>query len=228
MNIITTKQIETKGGYTLIELLLVMAIIFLLAGTSLVNYNQFGKEIDLENMTYNVALTVRTAQAFGINRREEGGVVVDDFAEAIPYGIYFTTQSLVDVLGDPNDEGFMIFIDNKDGTVPGSNNLFDNSGSGGACVVNSADECIDIFRINKEIYISEICAGDDATSCIERDELHITFKRPNPDAIIKSSDVASHSYAEIVLSSRVALGFNQVISVGVAGDISITKRAILP
>ena len=215
-----------KGGYTLLELLFVLAIIFILAGTSLVNYNRFGKEIDLENMTYNVALTVRTAQSFGINRRDIDDSF-DGFDTPIPYGVYFSTSGLQDIFtGIEDDEAFMVFVDNKAGAVSGSNNLFDNTGTGGACVANSSDECVEILSMNKQVYISEICAGDDAASCVERDELHITFKRPNPDAIIKSSAVAEHSYAEIVLSSPVALGFDQVISVGVAGQISISKRPI--
>lgn len=222
----TTKQEQNKGGYTLIELLFVMGIIFILAGTSLVNYNRFGKEIDLENMTYNVALTVRTAQSFGINRRDIDDAF-DGFEEPIPYGVYFSTSGLQDIFtGIEDDEAFMVFVDNKDGNLPGSNNLFDNSGNAGACVANSSDECVEILSMNKQVYISELCAGDDANNCVEQDELHITFKRPNPDAIIKSSAVAEHSYAEIVLSSPVALGFDQVISVGVAGQISISKRPI--
>ena len=211
------KKDTDKAGFTLIEMLVVLAIIFVLAGTSLVNYNKFGKEIDLENMTYNVALTIRTAQSFGINRRDD---LSTSFEEPKPYGVYFTTSLVNPPLG-LSSESFMVFLDNKNGNVPGSNNIFDNSGTGGACVANNADECIEIFTMNKLVYISSLCAGDDATNCIERDELHITFKRPNPDAIIKSSAAAEHSYAEITLSSPVAGIPDQTIAVGVAGQISI-------
>jgi len=213
-----TQEKTAKAGFTIIEMLVVLAIIFILAGTSLVNYNQFGKEIDLENMTYNVALTIRTAQSFGINRRDD---LSTSFDEPSPYGVYFTT-SLISPPPGLSSESFMVFIDNKNGNLPGSNNIFDNSGTGGACVSNSADECIEIFTMNKLVYISSLCAGDNAANCTERDELHITYKRPNPDAIIKSSaSAAPHSYAEVTLSSPVAGIPDQKIAIGVAGQISI-------
>lgn len=213
----TQKQDSTKAGFTIIEMLVVLAIIFVLAGTSLVNYNKFGKEIDLENMTYNVALTIRTAQSFGINRRDD---LSTSFDEPKPYGVYFTT-SLINPPVGLSSESFMVFIDNKNGVSNGSNNIFDNTGTGGACVSNSSDECIEIFKMNKLVYISSLCAGDNAANCQERDELHITFKRPNPDAIIKSSELAQHSYAEITLSSPIAGIPDQKIAVGTAGQISI-------
>jgi len=215
------KKETQKAGFTIIELLVVLAIIFILAGTSLVNYNKFGKEIDLENMTYNVALTIRTAQSFGINRRDD---LSTSFDEPKPYGVYFTTLFPGPPINPPvgvTSESFMVFLDNKDGTVPGSNNIFDNSGTGGACIANPADECIEILTMNQLIYISSLCAGDDAATCVERDQLYITFKRPNPDAIIKSSAVTEHSYAEITLSSPIAGITDQKIAVGVAGQISI-------
>ena len=39
-------------------------------------------------------------------------------------------------------ESFMVFLDSKDGYVPGSNHIFDNSGNLGPCVANIADECV--------------------------------------------------------------------------------------
>jgi len=207
----------TKSGYSLIELLVVMGIIFLLAGVTLINHNRFGREIDLENTAYNVALTIRQAQAFGINRRDS---LSTGFEEPKPYGVYFKTNVLSPVPGI-SDESFMVFIDDEGGAF-GTDNLFSkNSGSSSSCIANSSDECISIVTLTKGVYISELCAGDNEATCTEVDELHITFKRPNPDAIIKSSSVASYAYAEITITSPIAGIAAQRISVGTAGQISI-------
>lgn len=210
----------TKSGYTLIELLFVMGIVFLLAGISMVNHNQFGREIDLENTTYDIALTIRTAQSFGINRRDD---LASSFDTPKPYGILFTDlDSLITGIDGVSSEAFMIFIDNEGGAL-GTNNLFDYPNLGGAlCVANSSPECIDIITLNKGVYIDSLCAGDDAENCVDRDELHITFKRPDPDAIIKSGVGSDeHNYAEVVIASPVSGIKSQTIVVGRTGQISI-------
>lgn len=209
---------KNKHGYSLVELLFVMGMVFLLAGISLVNYNRFGKEVELENAAYDVALTVRTAQFFGINRRDD---LTSSFDEPKPYGVYFNT-SLVSPPQGISQESFMMFLDN-DGGPDDTNNLFDNNfAADSLCVSNSSTECIDIFTLTKGMYISNLCAGTSSSDCTTRDELHITFKRPNPDAIIKVDDTGTtYEYAEIDVSSPISGIPPITISVGIAGQISI-------
>lgn len=209
---------KDKAGYSLVELLFVMGMVFLLAAISLVNYNRFGKEVELENSAYDVALTVRTAQFFGINRRDD---LTSSFDEPKPYGVYFNT-SLVSPPQGISQESFMMFID-QDGGVNDTNNLFDNNFSvDSACVANSSTECLDIYTLNKGMYISNLCAGTGSSDCTTRDELHITFKRPNPDATISVDNTGTtYEYAEIEISSPVSGITPQKISVGLAGQISI-------
>jgi len=216
-----TKDINNnKGGYSLVELLFVLGMVFLLASISLVNYNRFGKEVDLENSAYDVALEIRTAQFFGINRKDDIGSLVSNFDEPKPYGVFFKT-SLLDPIPGVSQESFLVFVD-RDGGAADTNNLFDNAFSADSdCISNSSTECFDVKTLGKGVFISELCAGNSEADCTVRDELHITFKRPNPDATIKSSPAAEHAYAEITLSSPVAGVTPQRITVGTAGQISI-------
>ena len=217
-----------KSGYSLAELLIVMGIIFMMAGLSLVNHNQFGREIDLENNAYKMALDIRTVQAFGINRRDDsnddGTLTLDawraEFQTPDPYGVVFTSDVTPSIAG-LSQESYMFFIDRSDG----SNNefFFDNDGTGGTvCVSNLSSECLDIITMNRGIYVSEICVGDNSSNCTEVDTVHISFKRPNPDAHIKTLPSGQeYSYAEITVASPIAGIPPQRISVGVAGQIAI-------
>lgn len=202
-----------------------MFIIFVLAGISLVSFDKFGREIELENAAYDVALTIRTAQFFGINRKDEFG---SGFEDPKPYGIYFNISFVTPVDG-VGQENFMLFVD-QDGGSEDTDKLFNNNYSATSnCVANSSTECVDIFTMHRGNYISNLCAGDGPSDCdteVDRtanavEELHITFKRPNPDATIKSSSVATHAYALITLSSPITGIPAKRISVGTAGQISI-------
>ena len=46
-----------------------------------------------------------------------------------------------------------------------------------------------------------ICAGADAGDCGVVSTLNISFKRPNPEAIILGDDNLGNNYANIVISS---------------------------
>ncbi len=219
---------DTKQGYTLVELLFVMGMIFLLAAMSLINYNQFGREVELENDTYDMALTVRTAQFFGINRQDD---LSDSFDDPKPYGVYFNIGVSAPVLGI-TPQSFMMFIDN-DGGPNDTNNLFDDidvtGGQTPLCVSNNATECLDIFTLRKGNYISGMCAGASEADCDSEadraanavEELHITFTRPNPDATIKADALTDFAYAEITVSNDITGVGLRRIAVGTAGQISI-------
>lgn len=217
-----------KAGYTLIELLVVMAIIFLMAGLSLVNHNQFGREIDLENNAYRIALDIRTAQAFGINRRddEDGDGVLDitdwqqEFATPDPYGIIFTSALNSGIPG-LTTETYMIFLDRSDGAY--QEFFFDDIDNDGTiCTSNASSECLDIITMNRGVYVKDICVGNSAASCSDVDTVHISFKRPNPDAHIKLVNTGTeYSYAQITVASPIAGIADQIISVGIAGQVAI-------
>ncbi len=70
-------------GFTLIEMLVTVAIFALISSVIITRNSKFDDEVLLTNMAYDVALSVRKAQSYGINvRTDQGGF--DD-----PYGIFF-------------------------------------------------------------------------------------------------------------------------------------------
>lgn len=72
-------------GFTLIELLVVVGIFAFITGVVFVQNRTFDNETLLHSLAYDVALSIRQAQNFGINVRGSEGV----FDKA--YGIHFTS-----------------------------------------------------------------------------------------------------------------------------------------
>jgi prepilin-type N-terminal cleavage/methylation domain-containing protein len=82
-------QISTREsrGFTLIELLVVTAILVIVSGLVLANHSRFGGKILLQNLAYDMALSVRQAQVYGISVRQFGAGTY-----SAGYGIRFSTS----------------------------------------------------------------------------------------------------------------------------------------
>jgi len=215
-----------KSGYTLIELLVVLAIIMIIAGIALTNNNQFGRQVDLENSAYKLALDVRTAQAFGINRLDSGtGGTINweaEFTPPEPYGIIFSKEVTPTKPGIFN-ESYAIFLDRSGAGY--REYFFDSidTGASASCISNTSSECIDVIAINRGVYISDICVRLSGGSCVDDvDQVHISYRRPDPDAFIYiPNNSTRYSSAEITLTSPIAGVADEVIYVGNAGQVAI-------
>src|SRR3989344_3825107 len=73
-------------GFTLIELLVVTAILGIVSTLVLANNTRFGGAVLLENLAYEIGLSVRKAQVYGIAVRRFGET---DFSAG--YGIHFNS-----------------------------------------------------------------------------------------------------------------------------------------
>ena len=148
--------LKSGKGFTLMELLVVTAILVLVTGLMLANNRHFGGRILLENLAYDIALSVRQAQVYGISVRQfETGTF------EIAYGAYFNSLSTrtYDLFGDVD-----------------ANGLWD----AGEDVPPSP------YDIERGHYIAQLCApaGGDSATCTQASRLAIVFKRPEPDACI--------------------------------------------
>ena len=216
-----------KQGFTLIEMLVAMGILFIMTGISMANYNRFGQQTELENATYELALNIRQAQFFGINRSERFG---ETFDEPQPHGVYFNLDGTEQ---GADNQSFIVFVDDDSSSSAGyqlfdtTDDSFDNVE---ICQSNFSNECVNVLSFNRNNYISDICVGNNETDCeslsLAQDrELHISFKRPDPDATIYGfSDThgqGPHSFAQISVRSQVSDITTQTVSIGAAGLISI-------
>ena len=228
-------SLRTKSAFTLVEMLVVMGIVFIIAAISMVNYNQFGRQVELENAAYEVALLVRTAQFFGINRSQVFG---SDNPQPRPYGI---TIDLSGTIGALDDEAMMVFVD----SVDPENNRFDDATPGGQegnCLFvgdryETSFECVDILNLNRGNYIADICLTDSqGEGCLidnangsgnivrNLDPVYISFKRPDPEAIIRLGNANTEfSQARVIVRAPVADVKPIVVTIGRSGLIAIEQ-----
>lgn len=198
-------------GFTLIELLVVSAIIAMVSGLMLANNARFGGAITLKNLAYDIALSVRQAQVYGISvaRFGDGAGRFD-----IGYGMHFS---------EANPRNYVLFAD-----AGVQNGLYDSGGLAGS-------ELVAQTTIDRGYSIVDLCAkppGGVETCSLS--QLDIFFKRPEPDAYISiegsplsfnaSGNVTSTNLNErariIIASPR---GDCMSVSVEATGQISVTN-----
>ena len=169
-----TKAVTTSG-FTLIELIVVVGILVVISSIILANYSKFGGQILLRNLAYDVALSIREAQVYGISARSFLGA---QFASG--HGVYFSFNE--------GNNVFFLYTD------------VDNN----AFFTSAATEWVETYSLGRGYTIDRMCVlvgGVEDCSVVELDML---FKRPEPDAIIRASfgsSFAPYSRARIVLTS---------------------------
>ena len=154
-------------GFTLIELLVVSAIIVIVSGIILVNNNRFGGVIQLENLAYDVALSIRQAQVYGISVQRFGSSTF-----SAGYGVHFDISS-------PNT--YITFAD-----ALTANGLYDCPSPG-----TSACELVQSTTITQGYHIQALCVTPPvgAEDCTVH-KVDALFVRPEPDAWISGSDTS--------------------------------------
>ncbi len=200
-----------RGGFTFIELMVSITIITVITGIVFANQGNFGGSILITNLGYDVALSIRQAQVYGISVKQASDVCVgatETNRFQCAYGIHFENQ------------GYYILFQDLDG----SKSYNAGSDNGTKCNVNT--ECVSFFRIEKGNIISGFCAD---THCAgaggngQIDALDILFTRPNPEPIVKgflsSVPVGTPVSATVTVASP--KGASKTVTVSAVGQISI-------
>lgn len=180
-------------GFTLIELIVSVAIITLITSIALVQNNQFNSTLALTNLAYEVGLSIRQAQVFGISVRKFNN------STQIPYGVYFSS-------GTPTQ--YTLFADLN------GNKRFDTS-------PNETVETAQLTQGNKIQQFCAI--KNNVTDCTGAlTGLSVLFERPNPDAKVfglKGGAAVPYTSARIYLTST--NGAQRCVFVQPTGQISV-------
>ena len=161
-----TQHAEKQRGFTLAELIVVTGILVLITGVMLANNARFGGAILLENLAYDVALSVRKAQVYGIAVRRFGQT---NFSAG--YGMHFSIDTPV---------VYVLFAD----TSP--------PGTGDGIYQSSQGELVEEVTMQRGFHIADLCVtspGSSTETC-GLDRLDILFRRPEPDAFISANGIS--------------------------------------
>jgi prepilin-type N-terminal cleavage/methylation domain-containing protein len=185
-----------SSGFTLVELLVTITIFTITTGIIMFSQGKFDNSVLLSNLAYDIAITIRQAQTYGVNVKEFGSGT----GKFVGYGVYF------DLTDQGSNKQFDLFADTMGYTngVPGDYKFNGDF----SCPANDP-ECVNKYVIKRGNFIYSVCAGADETSCdatastISR--LVIDYKRPVPDAKIfteaDDGSLSPYDYAKIVVSS---------------------------
>ncbi len=201
------RQSSHLRAFTLIELVVVTAIIVVVTSVVLVNNNRFGGVVQLENLAYDVALSVRQAQVFGVSVQRYGSGASADFTSG--YGMHFN-------INDPVHYEFFADLD-KDGFFDANENVVPSP-----------------YTIRSGFRIAGLCSpqGTDAGTCMSATpatQIDIAFKRPEADAWISAGGIGcGYGAGSCAASARIVLISPRCdvmsVVVGANGQISVQRE----
>lgn len=163
---------QASRGFTMIEMMIVVAIVGIMTSIVVWNYGDFRSGIIVTNMAYEVATSIREAQLYGLGVRgaaQEGG----GYDYGGTYGaIFHTGQTVYQVFRDENQDGLC--------------------GDGCACA-GGTGECVEQVGMLQNVAVAQVCAASNVdsqatllASCADKDTLSVSFTRPQPESAIRA------------------------------------------
>ncbi len=193
------KKKGVLGGFTVLEMIIVMAIMITIVSLVLANYSGFNERLGVRQAAEEIASSGRQAQAYGLGVREfcKGGSC--DFPG---YGLHFLRFASAGV----SATSYIFFADNKIKNLQ----------------YDAPDEKINDVLIQRSAYISDICANqkqNPAGPCGLL-TLDVVYLRPAPSVNLRSASFAGEiKDAEIEISGF--RGTKKTIIFWLSGQISI-------
>jgi prepilin-type N-terminal cleavage/methylation domain-containing protein len=186
------KYYKKEGGFTLIEMLVSIGIFVMVTTIAVYNHGRFNSSVLLTNLAYEIALSVRQAQFYGITVKAPSSSTLFDSG----FGVHFVS----------NATNYILFEDKTS-----VNNFYDSG---------EMLETFNIKKGNKIGKICLTLTSGGTVDC-SLTSVDISFIRPNPDSVIKSPEDPFNAYykAEVCVQSAQAT-FRKII-VDVPGQISV-------
>ena len=189
---------SSKRGFTLIEMLVVTAIMILISGLLLASNSRFGGTVQLESLAYDIGLSIRQAQVYGISVRQFSPGVY-----TAGYGMHFEMSS---------PTSYVLF-----GDAVSANGLYDTGELVTSTLISSG------YSI-KQLCVTKTGNAEDCTVT----KVDLLFKRPEPHAFISANSLSCtllagpcQESARIVVQSP--RNDTMSIIVAVSGQISVSK-----
>ncbi len=163
-------------GFSILEMIIAIGIFALLTTLLVAKYGNFNRGLLITNLAFDVALEIRNAQSNSINVKY--GTAGYDY----PYGVHFTSVETADpeLPVYPANTLVTSFVDVSPDTPPFDGHYNYDSDSPRSRLIIKRGSKIDKICVGKNEYDCTLAAN-------EREVVDITFRRPNPNAIITSN-----------------------------------------
>jgi len=201
------KRTQQCRGYSLVELLVVLAIIGVVTVMAMTNQSSFNKTVILNNTAYDVALTIRSAEGYGVGSRSIGTNL------NVAYGVHFD-------IATPGR--FILFADTSGGASCAGHPPDCKPGDG--VYTAGSDTIVQTYDIGNGVTIDKLCVMNSLTRCTSGtgttiSAFDITFTRPSLDATIIAGGSPLYYNAAGCLSLVSTSGTHQYVRVSIAGGI---------
>ncbi len=170
-------------GFTLVEMIVVLAIIIIITTIALLGQSSFNRSMVLTDTAYTIAFSVREAQALGISSRAFAGT------QDAGYGVHFANQSpsSYKLFADtypaaPGDTQYTAICPGHP-NVPATN----PEAKPGDCIQTLESEVVRTYSLNNGFRISGFCGrqSNGVQLCNGAlDALDIIYLRPNTQSVI--------------------------------------------
>ncbi len=197
-----------QKGFTIIEMLAVLAIFSILTAIVVFNYAKFRSDTILTNMAYEVALSIREAQIYGVSARSSVSGETADFTNA--YGIYIPTIPT---------NAYYLFSD----TDSANGGTGDKTFSGSDCTISNGDTCITPYTLQQNIKITAVYVND---GCENSTKFSILFKRPNPEPIFSKNGAIPANFSKIQITLTADNDTKRYVLVANNGQISVVNNPL--
>lgn len=163
-----------KRGFSLAELLVVLAVMTIITGVVLAKYRGYGTNALFANATENIVLSIRQAQLYGVAVKGTTGTCSAGSQFDCSFGANFSVAT---------PDRLTLFADNN------NNGIFD-----------AGDGSTQVVTWNSPIAVTAIACGGGACS---GGVVNFTFKRPSPTAMIHDSGATTYTVGSVTLSDGV-------------------------
>ena len=205
------------------------AIILIVTAVTITSQASFNKTIILANTAYDIALTMHSAENFGLGSRAASGVVNAGygvhFDMAVPNSLILFADTYPPVVGSSGPFCHTtVGVPGGPGAIPGDCVYEPSSNTGGS------DQIINDYTLQNGITLNNLCVYPDLSSswsCSNTNNfstLDVVFARPNGDATISigGTFVSPSPYTKACISVTSPQGGLRYVSVDTLGEISVS------
>ncbi len=208
-------------GFTLVEMVVVLAIIVIITTVALLGQSSFNQSLILTDTAYTVAFSIRQAQSQGLSSQRFGSLQNAGYGIHVVSGVTDSYILFADILPVSPGSGL------SGGICAGHTASSGLDAKPGDCLYTNGTELSQRYTFNKGFTLSSFCGTDlvgvERCSGTYFDSLDVTFLRPNTQATIlgvRSGVVTALASASFHITTPNGLG-ERCVTVNKVGQVSV-------